>query len=51
MAKINYKSDFDFILTLRDAQGNDIGFPNFDWEARFWTFSPMHAVAASCRGG
>lgn len=51
MAKINYKSDFDFILTLRDAQGNDIGFPDFDWEARFWTFSPMHAVAASCRGG
>jgi hypothetical protein len=23
---INYKSDFDFILTLRDAQGNDIGY-------------------------
>ena len=51
MAKINYKSDFDFILTLRDAQGNDIGFPDFDWEARFWTFSPMHAATASCRGG
>lgn len=51
MAKINYKSDFDFILTLRDAQGNDIGFPNFDWEARFWTFSLMHTMTASCRGG
>ena len=51
MAKINYKSDFDFILTRRDAQGQDIGFPDFDWEARFWTFSPMHAVTASCRGG
>lgn len=49
--KINYKSDFDFILTLRDAQGNDIGFPEFDWEARFWTFSLMHTVTASCRGG
>ena len=51
MAKINYKSDFDFILTLRDAQGNDIGFPNFNWEARFWTFSPMCAMTASCHDG
>lgn len=51
MTKINYKSDFDFILTLQDAQGNDIGFPDFDWEARFWTFSPMQSVTASCRGG
>ena len=23
--KINYRSDFDFILTLHDAQSNDIG--------------------------
>lgn len=51
MAKINYKSDFDFILTLRDAQGNDIGFPDFDWEARFWTFSPICAMTASCHDG
>ncbi len=51
MAKINYKSDFDFILTLRDAQGNDIGFPDFDWEARFWTFSPVLSMTASSRGG
>lgn len=51
MAKINYKSDFDFILTLRDAQGNDIGFPDFDWEARFWTFSPICATTASCHDG
>lgn len=49
--KINYKSDFDFILTLRDAQGNDIGFPDFDWEARFWTFSPICAMTASCHDG
>lgn len=51
MTKINYKSDFDFILTLRDAQGNDIGFPNFNWEARFWTFSPICAMTASCHDG
>lgn len=51
MVKINYKSDFDFILTLRDAQGNDIGFPNFNWEARFWTFSPRCAMTASCHDG
>lgn len=51
MTKINYKSDFDFILTLRDAQGNDIGFPKFNWEARFWTFSPMCAMTASCHDG
>lgn len=51
MAKINYKSDFDFILTLRNAQGKDIGFPDFDWEARFWTFSPICAMTASYHGG
>ena len=49
--KINYKSDFDFILTLRDAQGKDVGFPDFDWEARFWTFSPICAMTASCYAG
>ena len=35
--KVNYKSDFDFILTIKDCQGNDIGFPKFDWEAKFYS--------------
>lgn len=33
MRRINYESDFDFIWTLRDSGGSDIGFPTYDWEA------------------
>lgn len=51
MRKINYLSDFDFILRLVDARGNDVGFPDCDWDAVFWTSSKANAYKASCKGG
>jgi hypothetical protein len=32
MQKINYLSDFDLVLTLRDTSGEDIGVPEYAWE-------------------
>lgn len=51
MKKINYKSDFDAVLKLKDARGNEIPFPDCDWEAIFWTFSKSRVFRASCIGG
>ncbi len=51
MKQINYKSDFDFILRLKDCAGNLIGWPDYDWTAKFWTSQKVNAFAASCRGG
>ena len=51
MKKINYKSDFDFILRLHDCNGQDVGFPDYDWKAKFWTTIKANAVTASCTGG
>lgn len=49
--KINYKSDFDFILRLRDGAGADIGWPDYDWVARFYTSMKVNAIEVSCIGG
>ena len=49
--KINYKSDFDAVLKLRDGRGKEIPFPDCDWEAIFWTFSKSRVFRASCIGG
>lgn len=51
MEKINYKSDFDFILHLKDCAGNDVGWPTYDWTARFWTTQKVNAFVVSCIGG
>lgn len=52
MNKVNYRSDFDFILRLKSCNGNDIGWPDFDWEARFHTLNnKVNAYTASCIGG
>lgn len=51
MKKINYKSDFDFILRLTDCAGNEVGFPPYDWEARFYTSNKANMFVASCKGG
>lgn len=49
---INYKSDFDFILTLYGENGESIGFPTYDWEAYIYTaVSKAYKYKASCRGG
>ena len=52
MQRINYKSDFDFILRLRDCKGDAVGFPGYDWEVRLWTpQNKANAYTAACRGG
>lgn len=52
MREVNYRSDFDFILRLSDCRGDDIGFPDYDWEARFYTRgNRANAYVASCKGG
>lgn len=40
MTNINYKSDFDFILRLRGCNGNDAGFPAYDFVAKFHASLP-----------
>lgn len=49
--RINYKSDFDFIMKFKDCEGNEITFPDCDWDVVFWTSSKANTYTASCRGG
>lgn len=49
--KINYKSDFDFILSITDAEGKEVGWPDYDWRAWFFTDIAANAYEASCIGG
>lgn len=51
MDKINYRSDFDFILRLVDCEGREVGFPGYDWTARIYTGIEANAFVASCVGG
>ena len=51
MKRINYKSDFNFILRLLDCRGDEVGFPDYDWVARFWTGVKANAYEVSCIGG
>lgn len=51
MRKVNYKSDFDFVMRLKDASGKEVPFPECDWDAEFWTSSKTNAYRASCIGG
>ena len=46
MKKINYKSDFDLIVRLKDCEGTEVPWPECDWDATFWT-SGMASYAAS----
>lgn len=48
---IYYKSDFDFLLPLKDAEGNAIGWPGHDWGARFTTAGNLRGYTAGCTGG
>ncbi len=48
---INYKSDFDFILRLKNAGGDEAPFPDCDWEMRFYTDSRADAYMASYKDG
>lgn len=55
--RVNAKSDFDFILRMacgcakEGEEPVDIGWPEFDWKARFWTWSPANAYVVGCTGG
>ncbi len=51
MTRINYKSDFDFLLELRDAENRPVVWPGCDWVARFRTSSAANTYTASCIGG
>lgn len=51
MKKINYKSDFDFVLCLKDCDGNVLPFPDCDWDALFWTTKRHAGIYASYRNG
>ena len=37
MRRVNYRSDFDFMMVLRDCRGEEAGFPDYDWEALLYT--------------
>lgn len=56
--KKNYKSDFDLILRLltcspdgADSEPRELGWPDFDWTARFYTDNRANVYVASCIGG
>lgn len=60
--KRNYKDDFDFIMRLYsamvDSSGREVGdsrrelgWPDYDWVATFYTSSKANAYVASCIGG
>ncbi len=55
-AQVNTKSDFDMILRLyatdvKDGERFDIGIPEYDWIAKFFTFSKTNCYVVSCIGG
>lgn len=53
-ARKNYKSDFDAILHLISCVGDtnkEIGWPDYDWVARFYTTSQDNVYIASNIGG
>lgn len=52
----NYKSDFDAVLSLTtcatdNCEMHDVGWPDYDWIARFYTTSKTNVYVASCIGG
>lgn len=53
MTKINYKSDFDFIMRLRDCKDPEktVEWPEGDFEAVFWAGSKANPYRAGRRGG
>lgn len=51
MKKIYFRDDFDFIFSILDKYGLDIGWPDFNWSVRFWTASKANAFTAGCTDG
>lgn len=51
MRKVNYKSDFDFLLRLTDCRGQEVPAPDCDWSVRIYTGgSRVNAYEAWRRG-
>lgn len=48
--KFNYKSDFDFLLLLKDCQGKAVGWPQWDFKAKFYTSQKAICFEAWKRG-
>lgn len=49
--KVNYRSDFDLYMTLTDCRGTDLGWPEWDWTAKFYTSTKFTTYTVSCIGG
>lgn len=49
--QINFKSDFDFILELRDGLGMPIGWPEFDWTLTLCSPTSRRRFVVFRRGG
>lgn len=49
--KINFKSDFDFLLRLKDTEGNEVLPSGCDWTADIFTDSLAEPFRVSCIGG
>lgn len=51
MNVVHQASDFDFLLDIRNADGEPIGFPQCDFSVRLFTAHPAHFYTASSVGG
>lgn len=53
MRKVNYKSDFDFIIKLKDPRDNTktVPFPECDFDSILWTSNKSTAYRFSCQNG
>lgn len=53
MKRINYKSDFDFILHLKDCKDPEkaVPFPDCGFDVRFWASNKANAYTASYKDG
>lgn len=51
MQKINYLSDFDFILDIYDAKGEEVGIPDYDFTAVIYTTAKSNGWTISQKRG
>ena len=50
MQRINYRSDFDFILHLRDCRGQELPFPTYDFMVKLVTDGGGSFIASQVKG-
>lgn len=60
MRRVNYKSDFDFVLRLwtvltdsggEERERRELLWPEYDWTAVLWTASRANGYTVGCYGG